>query len=227
MKSLKLSTLSAAIVIGSFTSFAQNTSPMIEVSGTSSMSIVPDRITVEIGIEEYFRRSAADDSVKVDLRSIESDVRGVLAGAGVSDSLITVTDIGNYSNSSLSSKFLMAKRLSAVLVNFSQLDMIAENLPDIGIRSFGISKLDNSDMARYNREGLKAALDAARSKAEFIAENERMGALVVWKVEETSPGYTIPQAFSNVAYAGGTGMDNMRRIERQYSVKVTYLLVEK
>lgn len=225
MNIIKSALFAASLIVGSLSLFAQTqTSPVIEVSGTSSISIVPDRITIEIGIEEYFKQSGAD-SVKVELKTIESDVRSVLLNAGVADSLITVKDLGNYGNRDRSAKFLMAKRLSAVLVDFSQLDEIAQSLPDLGVGSFLISKLDNSDMARYNKDGLKAALDAARSKAEFIAGNEKLKGLTVWKVEETTPGYAMPQAFSNVAYQGGAGMDSMRRIERQYSVRVTYLLL--
>ena len=170
------------VAAGVLPGFAQQTAPQVEVSGTASINVVPDRIT-----------------------------------------LVTVADVGNYFDRRFSDKFRMAKRLSAVLTDFSQLDKIAENLPENGVTSFSITKLDNSDMARYNREGLKAALDAARSKAEFIAENEGLSGLSVLKVEETSPGYAVPQAFSNIAYSGGSGMENMRRIERQYSVKVTYL----
>lgn len=218
----KLGLFAVAVIIGSLISFGQQSSPMIEVSGSSTISIIPDRISVEIGLEEYFRQSS-DDSVKIDLRFIETEIRKVLSNAGVADSMITITDIGNYSNRSISSKFLMAKRLSAVLTDFSQLDKIAESLPDSGITSFSIAKLDNSEMAIYNQHGLKAALDAARDKANFIAGNENLGHLMVWKVEETSPSYAVPQAFSNVAYAGGAGMDNLRRIERHYSVRVTYI----
>lgn len=187
MNTIKTLLTLAIFIAGSLTNLAQQTSPTIEVSGTSSISIVPDRISVEIGIEEYFKPSAGD-SVKVDLRKIESQVRRVLNKAGVNDSLITVTDMGNYTNRNLSSKFLMAKRLTAVLVDFSQLDEIADNLPDEGVTSFSISKLDNSEMTRYNQQGLKAALDAARAKAEFIADNEHLAGLKVWKVEETTPG---------------------------------------
>ena len=118
----------------------------------------------------------------------------------------------------------MAKRLSALLTDYGQLDEISKKLPDSGVNSFSISKLDNSEIERYNKEGLKAALDAARVKAEFIAANENLAGLTVWKVEETSPIYSVTNAYSNVAYEAGSGMDNLRSIERRYSVKVTYLI---
>lgn len=224
MKKAKwLCTALAIMIYAGAPAHAQQAYPEIEVSGTATISIVPDRITVEIGMEEYFKPSA-NDSARVSIRAIEAQVREILRKSGVKDSQVTVTDIGNYSDRSMSARFLMAKRLSAVLTDFEQLDEIAGSLPELGITSFSISKLDNSDMARYNREGLKSALDAARGKAEFIAGNERMTGLTVWKVEETSPGYSMPRAFSNVAYDGGSGMESLRRIERQYSVRVTYRL---
>lgn len=218
--------LSSAIIAiaGTFSINAQQTSPMIEVNGSSTISIVPDRITIEIGMEEYFKTSKSD-SVKVNIREIENQVRTILNKAGVADSLISISGVGNYIDRNSSVKFQMAKRLSAVLTDFAQLDKISETLPELGVTSFSIAKLDNSDMARYNREGLKSALDAAKAKADFIASNENLSGLTVWKVEETSPSYSMANAFSNVAYAGGSGMDNMRKIERRYSVKVTYLIV--
>ncbi len=36
-------------------------------------------------------------------------------------------------------------------------------------------------------------------------------------------GYVVPQVFSNIDDICGYGMEYMRRSERQYSVKVTYL----
>lgn len=222
MRFVKLFVIVVAFMFGFAAMAEQYNSPVIEVNGTSSISIVPDRITVEIGLEEYFKPTSKD-SVKVSIRAIELEVRKTLYMAGVADSLITVADVGNYSNRGMSSKFLMGKRLSAVLTDFSQLDKVSDNLPDLGVTSFSITKLDNSDMARYNKEGLKAALDAARAKVELISASENMPEPSVWKVEETTPAYSLPQAFNNVSYQDGAGMENMRRIERRYSVRVTYL----
>lgn len=46
--------------------------PAIEVTGSATLNIVPDRITVEIGMEEYYDHRAAGDSVLVPLADIES-----------------------------------------------------------------------------------------------------------------------------------------------------------
>ncbi len=197
--------------------------PVIEVTGSATMNIIPDRITIEIGMEEYYKHKASGDSTIVKLSDIEKDVRKTLREAGVPDSMIVVSELGNYRNRDMSSTFLMAKRLSATVSDFDQIERISDRLDRKGIVCFNITKIDNSDMGQYNRQGLKAALDAARQKAEFIAENEGLKLLMPYEIVETTNEPSMYSAFSNVAYDGGSGMENMRRIVRRYSVKVCYL----
>lgn len=197
--------------------------PVIEVTGSATMNIIPDRITIEIGMEEYYKHKASGDSTIVKLYDIEKDVRKTLREAGVPDSMIVVSELGNYRNRDMSSTFLMAKRLSATVSDFDHIERISDRLDRKGIVCFNITKIDNSDMGQYNRQGLKAALDAARLKAEFIAENEGLKLLMPYEIVETTNEPSMYSAFSNVAYDGGSGMENMRRIVRRYSVKVRYL----
>ena len=197
--------------------------PVIEVTGSATMNIIPDRITIEIGMEEYYKHKASGDSTIVKLSDIEKDVRKTLREARVPDSMIVVSELGNYRNRDMSSTFLMAKRLSSTVSDFNQIERISDRLDRKGIVCFNITKIDNSDMGQYNRQGLKAALDAARQKAEFIAENEGLKLLMPYEIVETTNEPSMYSAFSNVAYDGGSGMENMRRIVRRYSVKVRYL----
>ena len=101
----------------------------------------------------------------------------------------------------------MAKRLSATVSDFNQIERISDRLDRKGIVCFNITKIDNSDMEQYNRQGLKAALDAARQKAEFIAENEGLKLLMPYEIVETTNEPSMYSAFSNVAYDGGSGME--------------------
>ena len=225
-KSFVSAIVSALMVVSCLSASAQS---IIEVTGSATINIVPDRITVEIGMEEYFIPDEYNlgDSTLVGIKAVERGVMKVLLGAGVPDSMINVSDMGNYRDRNSTGEFLMAKRLSAVVTDMDQLDNIARRVDRKGITSFNISKIDNSDMGRYNRQGLKSALDAAREKAEFIAANE--GLVIVKPVEivENSPGYNDDAMFSNVAYGGGSGMDGMRRIVRRYSVTVKYQFSDK
>lgn len=203
--------------------FAQTIkSPTIEVTGSATINIVPDRITIEVGMEEYYKVKVFGDSSIVRLSDIEKNVRTAFAMAGVPDNQIVVSDIGNYRNRDVSANFLMAKRLSATVTDFSQIDNIYDRLDRRGITSFNITRIDNSDMERYNREGLKAALDAARDKAEYIAENEGLTITMPYEIVENGPNYYESPSFSNVAFDRGSGMENLRHIVRRYSVKVSY-----
>lgn len=213
-----------AAVMGAGAAAAQNAAT-IEVTGTATINIIPDRITVEIGLEEYFKTTNhSEDSTKVKLSQIEKEVRGVMAKAGIADSAITTAAVGNYRNRATSRDFLMAKTLSAVLTDFSQLDALVAQLPSQGISSFNLTRLDHSAMPDYNRRGLKAALDAAKEKAQFIADDMGMQLMMPWEVVENGPMYYESPSMSNVSVYSGAGMDNMRRMTRRYSVKVAYII---
>lgn len=209
------------MLVGLFAASAE-TYPFIEVTGSATVNIVPDRITIEIGIEEYYRHNASGDSSLVKLRTIEDNVRHTLRTAGVPDSMVVVTEMGNYRNRQVSSNLLMAKKISATLKDFNQVERIAENMERNGVVSFNITKIDNSNMEQFNRDGLKAALNAARAKAGFIAANEGLKISLPYEIVENGPNYYDTPTFSNVAFTGGSGMDNMRHIVRRYSVKVKY-----
>lgn len=201
--------------------------PTIEVIGSATINIVPDRITIEIGMEEYYKEKLFGDSTIVKLSEIENNVRNALNKAGVPDSLIVVSDMGNYRNRSVSPNFLMAKRLSAIVSDFNQIEKISDKLDRKGVSSFNIIKIDNTKIESYNHQGLKAALDAAREKAEFIAENEGMVITMPYEIIENGPNYYETPTFSNVSFDSGSGMDNIRRIVRRYSVKVRYFFSPK
>lgn len=217
-----------ALLMSVIAADAQNNTPnMIEVTGSATLNIIPDRISIEIGMEEYFKQKTFGDSTIVKLADIEKRIRKTLRDAGVPDSLIIVSDLGNYRDRDVSATFLMAKRLSATVSDFSQIEYISDRLDRNGITAFNITKTDCSDMAHYNREGLKSALDAARQKAEFIAENEGLQIIAPYEIIETTGDLSGYSTFSNVAYNGGSGMENLRRIVRRYSVKVRFIFSER
>lgn len=199
-------------------------SATIELTGSATISIVPDRITIEIGIEEYLQSSANGDSTVVTLQDIEKRIRHILTSSGVPNSDINLSDMGNSRNKRVDSPFLMAERISAIVTDVRQLKQIAGQLSDKGVTSFRITDMDNSNMATFNRQGLKAALNAAREKADAIAADCGTKVSLIWKIIETSPEYQSFNPISNVAYKGGNGLEGIASIERRYSVRVTFLM---
>ncbi len=205
------------------TAQTQTSTPYIEVTGTATMNIMPNEITVEIGIEEYYKsKLIGNDSTIVKLADIEKKVRKVLVQAGVPESQILVSEMGNYRNRELGPELLMAMRLSAVVTDFNQIDNIAEKLDRKGITSFNVVKVDNSDIDQYNQKGLSAALDAAREKAKGIAANENLTLVGPIEIVETGTNYFETPAYSNVAFDAGSGVNSFRSIIRKYVVKVKY-----
>lgn len=203
----------------------------IEVNGASTVSIVPDRITVEIGLQEYYDKKSATDSVKVTLAQIEKEARKAFGLAGIADSLIRVSGVGNYYYATDQSEFMMAKQLQATLTDMWQLEELTDKMTFGGIQWFRIAQLDNSEMEKYNRIGLKGALDKAREKAAFIALNEggRLGQPV--SITEDGPLYYEEAMTANVALDGGAmrmksvraeGLESMKKIVRRYNVRVIY-----
>lgn len=210
---------------------------VIEVTGSSTVSITPDRMTIEITMEEYYKKFANGDSVKVTISETEKSVRRALSEANVPDSLITITNIGSYYNYRNPEELVMSKTIAANLTELSQLEEIAEKMPERGVRNFRIAKLDNSEMELHNRRGLKAALDKAREKAAFIAENEGRVVMGPLEITEEGPIYydeVMDEAvMTNVAMDSGSArgamlkmassMESMKKITRRYMVKVKYL----
>ncbi len=62
--------LSAFMIVSCFSASAQS---IIEVTGSATINVVPDRITVEIGMEEYFipDENNPGDSVLVGIKAVE------------------------------------------------------------------------------------------------------------------------------------------------------------
>ena len=81
---------------------AQTNGRYIEVTGTSEMEIVPDKIHYLIEIREYFKEEFDGKSkpeeyrTKVPLAEIEQGLREALANSGIPQNAIRTQEIGDY-----------------------------------------------------------------------------------------------------------------------------------
>lgn len=217
--------LIAAIAVIALCASAAAQPGVIEVNGVATVNIVPDRISVEIGLQEYYRHNAGGDSTLVRLADIDKNVRKILQAEGVADSAITLGDVGNSLDPARSRSLLMAKRINVVLDSFDRLEAIASEISVPGVSSFSLSRIDNTAMADYNRMGLKAALEAARTKAELIAAEQGLRLMHPVEIVENGPAYYETPSMSNVQLQYDGAMESMRRIVRRYSVKVKYFFM--
>ena len=122
-------------------------SPTIEVTGSATVNIVPDRITIEIGMEEYYDPVSGGDSVIVKLADIEKKVRAALHGAGIADKDIVMTDMGNYRDREMKNGFLMAKNCRPL----STISARSTGLPTLwGVRAYRASISPGSTIPRWS-----------------------------------------------------------------------------
>ena len=103
---------------------AQTYERYIEVTGTSEIEIVPDKIHYLIEIREYFEEEFDGRSkpekyrTKISLDRIEQWLREVLLDAGISPNAVRTQEIGDYWRKQ-GQDFLVAKTFDITLLDFN------------------------------------------------------------------------------------------------------------
>ena len=167
----------------------------IEVTGTSEVEIIPDEIHFVIGIKEYFeeefdgKSKPEDYRTKVRIEDIESQMREALHSIGITDNDIRTQDVGDYWRER-GLDFLIGKNLDITLHDFTMIDRIISVIDTKGVSSMRIGEMTHKDILKYQEQGKKDALLAAKDKAEYMAE---------------TLGEKIGKVLSIIEHGGGTG----------------------
>lgn len=164
---------------------AQTNERYIEVTGTSEMEIVPDKIHYLIEIREYFKEEFDGKSkpeeyrTKVPLAEIEQGLREALANSGIPQNAIRTQEIGDYWRQQ-GQDFLVSKKFDITLTDFNQINEIVKRIDTKGIHTMRIGELENNDMPAYHQKGKIEALKAARRKATYLVEalGKRLGEVI-------------------------------------------------
>lgn len=158
--------LSVIILLMAFTMQVQEVNEKyIEVTGTSEIEIVPDKIHYLIEIREYFEEEFDGKSkpeqyrTKVPLQKIEQGVRKVLSELNVPQNAIRTQEIGDYWRQQ-GQDFLVSKRLDITLTDFNPINEIVKRIDTKGISAMCIDKLENKDILEYHKRGKVEALKA-------------------------------------------------------------------
>ncbi len=210
---------------------AQTNERYIEVTGTSEMEIIPDKIHYLIEIREYFKEEFDGKSkpeeyrTKVPLSEIEQGLRGVLAEAGIPKNAIRTQEIGDYWRQQ-GQDFLVSKKFDITLTDFNQINEIVKRIDTKGIHTMRIGELENNDMLAYHQKGKIEALKAARRKATYLVEalGKRLGEVI--RIVEKDSGYASPFAQSNVMSSDAASFDNFRTIKKNYSMLVRFEIID-
>ena len=210
---------------------AQTNGRYIEVTGTSEMEIVPDKIHYLIEIREYFKEEFDGNSkpeeyrTKVPLAEIEQVLREALANSGIPQNAIRTQEIGDYWRQQ-GQDFLVSKKFDITLTDFNQINEIVKRIDTKGIHTMRIGELENNDMPAYHQKGKIEALKAARRKATYLVEalGKRLGEVI--RIVEKDSGNVSPFAQSNVMSSDAASFDNFRTIKKNYSMLVRFEIID-
>lgn len=210
---------------------AQTNERYIEVTGTSEIEIVPDKIHYIIEIREYFEEEFDGKSkpeeyrTKVPLAKIEQGLRKSLAEAGITQDAIRMQEIGDYWRKQ-GQDFLVSKRLDITLTDFRQINEIIKRIDTKGIHTMRIGELENEDILAYHQKGKIEALKAAQRKATYLVEalGKKLGDVI--RIVEEGNSNIFPFAQSNVLASEAASFDNFRTIKKNYSMLVRFEVID-
>lgn len=225
--------LPAIMMLASLSINAQTNERYIEVTGTSEIEIVPDKIHYIIEIREYFEEEFDGKSkpeeyhTKVPLSQIEQKLREDLVEAGIPQDAVRTQEIGDYWRKQ-GQDFLISKQFDITLTDFNQINDIIRCIDTKGINTMRIGELENKDMLKYHQKGKIEALKAALQKATYLvkAAGKKLGG-VIRIVEEGNAGVgTLFSAQSNVRSSDASSFDSFRTIKKNYSILVRFEITD-
>ena len=210
---------------------AQTNERYIEVTGTSEIEIVPDKIHYLIEIREYFEEEFDGKSkpeeyrTKVPLSEIEQGLREALDKAGIPQNAIRTQEIGDYWRQQ-GQDFLVSKKFDITLTDFNQINEIIKRIDTKGVHSMRIGELENKDMLAYHQKGKIEALKAAQKKAIYLVEalGKKLGDVI--RIVEEGSGNIFPFAQSNVLSSDAASFDSFRTIKKNYSMLVRFEIID-
>lgn len=223
--------LSVLALLGTFVSYAQTNDRYIEVTGTSEIEIVPDKIHYLIEIREYFveefdgKSKPEEYRTKVPLSEIEQGVRKALAEAAVPQDAIRTEEVGDYWRQQ-GQDFLIAKRLDVTLTDFNQINEIVKRIDTRGVNTMRIGELENKDMLAYHQKGKIEALKAAQRKAAYLVEalGKKLGGVL--RIVEEGSGNSFSLSQSNVMSSDAASFESFRTIKKKYSMLVRFAIAD-
>ena len=224
--------LSAIVFFMVLTAQAQDVNERyVEVTGTSEIEIVPDKIHYIIEIREYFEEEFDGKSkpeeyhTKVPLSQIEQGLRKKLSEVGITQDVIRTQEIGDYWRKQ-GQDFLVSKQFDITLTDFKQIDEIIKHIDTKGINTMRIGELENKDILAYHQRGKIEALKAAQRKAAYLVETlgKKLGSVI--RIVEGNNTSSISFAQSNVMSSNAASFDSFRTIKKNYSILVRFEIVD-
>ncbi len=226
-------TFAVALLMGATTLFAQSNhlpKPIIEVTGSAEMDIIPDEIYVSVTLREFMV-----DKKKQPISAIEKDFKDIINALKIDNKLISLEGVyGTYDYDYKTQKrgeFLNAKTYIIKFADLEKYNQLMMQLDKKGIENVYIQRTGHSKMEEFRRKVKVEALKAAKEKADLMltAINKQTGDVQLIRERDNNMGYQQPMYLkSNVAMdmnAESSGQPiEMQKIKLRYEVEVHFLI---
>lgn len=204
--------------------------PIIEVSGSAEMDVVPDEIYVSVTLREFMI-----ELKKQPIANIEKDFTEVINSLKIDNKLISQEGVyGTFDYDYKTQKrgeFFNAK---TYIIKFSDMDkynQLVMMLDKKGIENIHIQLTSHSKMEEYIRKVKVEALKAAKEKADLLlaAMGKQTGEVQLIRERDNNMGYMQPMYLkSNLAMdlnseSGGQPIE-MQKIKLRYEIEAHFLI---
>jgi uncharacterized protein YggE len=220
--------------------YASNPYPKtITVSGSAEMEIVPDEIFVNVELKEYQKKGQS----KINIETIKSQFLESCKAAGIPDSVISIASYSGDNNF----YFIRRRKKDPDLLagisyqikfrNSKQMDDLVEKLDDEATQNFFIASVSHSKMTEFRKQLKIKAIQAAKEKANYLAEsiNEKAEeAITIKEPEEWQPQDNNMLANSTLREYSVSKMNvnsfdkiqeiNFKKIKIRYEVNAVFAL---
>lgn len=199
----------------------------IFVEGYAEVTIPADRITVSIELKEYFKNESLNQLKKVTLNQIESSLRNKFESMGVGNDDISVVEITAFPGLKNEAN-LIGEKIEVTFKDNLYIDAFTALFNQEGVEAFEIINLSNSEMSKYDKEGLGAALHHANTKAKSIVNQVGGKIGVAMKIEEDAKGCNekVSGIFNQSEKINFSEIRDIiagnLKFKKQYKVKVEY-----
>lgn len=204
--------------------------PMIEVTGSAEMEVVPDEVYVSVTIREFM-----EDRKKKSIDEIEKEFRNVLDKLKIDNKQVALESVYGYYDydykNNKRGEFLNAKTYVIKFSDLNKFNELTMALDKKGIENIHVQRTGHSKMEDYRRQVKVEALKAAKVKAEQMlqAVNKRVGEVMLIRERDSNMGYPMPYMMkSNMAMEadGNTGQQpiEMQKIKLRYEVEAHFVI---
>lgn len=143
----------------------------IEVVGSAETEITPDIVYVGISLREYF---VPGTKQRVSIESLEQKLQASVQATGIDLKNLLVNNVASYQeyhNKRRNPEFLAGRQYRLKLPDVKKLDAVLNGVDPQGIQYTQIEGYDYSNLDTIRKDLQIKALQAARTKAQYLTES--------------------------------------------------------